>query len=233
MNNTTPITPDTTVSAVAAQYPAALRMLEALGIDYCCGGKLPLQSAAMKAGMPVETVIAVLQAGIAQATNSAAEQNWQHVPLDELMQHIVNTHHDYLKRELPRLEQILATVVRVHGPMHDDELRPLAKDFAALKAELTAHLLKEETVSFPAIARLLKGEGRDEAAKAIVDLEQEHEAAGELLHAMREITRNYTAPADACNTYRALYSGLSELEQDIHRHIHLENNVLFPRVPAL
>lgn len=225
------LTADTQVSAIAAAYPATLRMMEALGIDYCCGGKLPLREAAAKVKAPLETVLAVLQAAIMQAAaEKTTERDWQQAPLDELQAHIIATHHAYLWKELPRLEGLLALVARVHGPNHSDVLQPLLETYTALADELSAHLQKEEQIIWPAITRALAGDRSAEVATAIADLNAEHDAAGALLAKMREVTHNYELPADACNTFRAVYDGLQQLEQDIHRHIHKENNILFPRV---
>jgi regulator of cell morphogenesis and NO signaling len=226
------ITPQTTVSAIAAAYPETLRMFEALGVDYCCGGKLPLADAVRTAKAPLETVIAVLTTTIAQGTATMAERDWLAVPLPALMDEIVATHHTYLNRELPRLEGLLALVARVHGPNHGDVLQPLVETFAALKAELEAHLRKEEEVTFPAIRALHAGTADETARRTMLELETEHEGAGAALAAMHRITGDFTLPADACNTFAAVYRGLRELEADIHHHIHLENNVLFPRVRA-
>jgi regulator of cell morphogenesis and NO signaling len=231
---TSELTADTTVSSIAANYPASLRMLEALGIDYCCGGKLPLAEAAAKAGVPVETALAVLHTAIAQAVAApAAGEDWLHADLDNLMAHILRTHHTYMHHEMSRLEAMLALVVRVHGPNHADVLQPLAAHYAALKRELEAHLRKEEEVTFPAIAKLAAGQVDEAVARTIAELSTEHEAAGELLAAMRADTGDYALPADACTTYGAVYNSLCELEKDIHQHIHLENNILFPRALKL
>jgi len=227
----TQVTPDMLVREVAAKYPATLRTLEALGIDYCCAGKLPLAEAAAERKLPVETVIAVLEAAIAQASgDEPAGEDWQHAPFDALTDHIVEKHHTYMHREMPRLEYILSVVARVHGPNHGDVLEPLVGLYAALKAELDEHLKKEEEVTFPAINRLAAGDVDDVVLRTVRELEDEHERAGAVLHRMHEVTRDFAMPDDVCNTYRALYDGLQELEQDIHQHIHLENNILFPRV---
>ncbi len=234
MNEPLTLTPELPVSAIAATYPVTLRMLEALGIDYCCGGKLPLAEAAAQAGIPVATAIAVLQTAIAQSAGAAMpETNWQQAPLTELMHHIVQTHHAYMHSEMPRLQGLLTLVTRVHGPNHGEVLRPLLEQYLALRHELTVHLKKEEDVTFPAIERLLE-RGYDETATVtIAELADEHDAAGAVLHAMRKTTANYALPADACATFRAVYDGLQILEADIHRHIHLENNILFPRALQL
>ncbi len=228
------LTPSTPVCEIAAAYPATLRMMESLGIDYCCGGKDALDTAAAHAGIPVATVIAVLETTIAQAaTGGTEETNWNEAPFEALIQHILETHHAYMDREMPRLEGILTLVRRVHGPAHGDILEPLGEAYTALKAELEAHLRKEEEVVFPAMLRVVHG-ARDEAALAgAQELEDEHEAAGAILHDMRRITNNFAVPDDVCATYEAVYRGLQELEGDIHRHIHLENNLLLPRLRRL
>ncbi len=230
--STITITPETTVSAIAAAYPETLRMFEALGIDYCCGGKLPLADAVGTAKVPLATVIAVLTTAIAQGAANTTARNWQTEPLPALLDEIVTTHHAYLDRELPRLAGLLALVARVHGPNHGDVLQPLLATFTALKNELETHLRKEEDVTFPAIRALHDGTADETARRTITELETEHEAAGEALAAMHRITHDFALPADACNNFTAVYRGLQELEADIHHHIHLENNVLFPRVRA-
>jgi len=228
------VTPETLVREVAAKWPATLRTLEALGIDYCCGGKLPLAEAAAERKLPVETVIAVLEAAIMQASVAeSAGEDWQDAPLDALTDHILEKHHTYMHNEMPRLEYILSVVARVHGPNHGDVLEPLVGLYAALKAELDEHLVKEEEVTFPAITRLVVGDIDDVVLRTVRELEEEHERAGAVLHKMHEVTRDFAMPDDVCNTYRALYDGLQALENDVHQHIHLENNILFPRVRAL
>jgi regulator of cell morphogenesis and NO signaling len=228
------LTPETKVSEVAAHYPAVLRTLEALGIDYCCGGNRTLAEASQSAGMPVERVVAVLKAAITQAAGTPeSEGRWVHAPLDELMQHIVQTHHVYTRAELPRLQEMLALVNQVHGEKYGDLLMPLQEKFLLLKEEIEAHLRKEEEVIFPAIAALLAGRTNGSIAQGIEELESEHDGAGDLLKAMRQITDDYQVPEGVCATYEALYRGLQELEADLHRHIHLENNVLFPRALEL
>ena len=221
------INPEMSVGAIVAEYPATMRLFEALGIDYCCGGKMPLAEAARGVNMPVERVIAVLQAAMLQAP--AGERNWQTAPLDELMEHIVQQHHTFMRRELPRIAEMLAKVRRAHGERHGDVLEPLAETFNALRLELEQHLEKEETVTFPAIRMVLTGQADERARQTIVELEHEHEVAGEALARMRTLTNDYHTPADACATYCGLYNALQDMERDLHEHIHLENNVLFPR----
>lgn len=227
------LTAETLVSEIAARYPATLRTMEALGIDFCCGGGRPLREAAEKAGVPVQAAIAVIQVAAAPGAGAPAEErNWADAPLDALMDHIVETHHAYLHSEMPRLEGMLTLVARVHGPNHGDVLQPMVGHYAALKADLEAHLAREEEEVFPAVAKMLAGASRNGVAESLAELAAEHDAAGELLAALRADSRGYEVPEDACATYRALYDGIQALEQDLHRHIHLENNALFPRALA-
>jgi len=228
------ISPDVSVGAVVAEYPAAMRMLEALGIDYCCGGKLPLAEAAKAANVPVETAVAVLRTAIAQARQSpAVERNWQQAPLDELMDHIEQKHHSFMHAEIPRIGVMLEKVCRAHGEAHGSMLAQLSEVYQNLRVEIEAHLAKEEEVTFPAIRRLLAGQVDERVQRTIRELEHEHEVAGEALARMRDITRGYALPEEACTTFAALYTALQEMERDLHQHIHLENNILFPRVRQL
>ncbi|MHB9133782.1 MAG: iron-sulfur cluster repair di-iron protein [Armatimonadota bacterium] len=227
------LTPETRVSSIAANYPASLRMMEALGLDYCCGGKLPLADAADKAGLSVDAAIAVLQAAITQDAPTGLERNWQTASLDALMAHIIETHHTYMHRELPRLAMLMERVLRAHGAHHGEMLEALSRQVTSLKEELEAHLRKEEEVTFPAIAHMISGHFDAAALETIAELQDEHEGAGAIIAAIRDITDDFTLPEDACNTFSALYQGLQEMEQDIHQHIHLENNILFPRVHCL
>jgi regulator of cell morphogenesis and NO signaling len=158
-----------------------------------------------------------------------------------LCAHIVATHHEYVKRELPRLAALAEKVVNRHGEIHL-ELQVIQAAVARLGEELTQHLGKEEIVLFPYIARLeralAEGSPRPEncfgtVSNPIAMMTQEHDDAGLLLQVIRIKTRNFTTPEGACPTYHAFYDGLREFEQDLHQHIHLENNVLFPRAIEL
>jgi regulator of cell morphogenesis and NO signaling len=168
--------------------------------------------------------------------------DWNTAPLAELIGHILAAHHDYLKRELPALDERLRKVVSVHGEREPEMLPRLLAIFTALRAELEQHLRKEEAILFPAMARyeaaVMAKAGAPflpfgSFANPIRMMLQEHESAGEALRAMRELTADYALPAHACATYRALFEGLQALETDLHLHIHLENNILFPRAMKL
>jgi regulator of cell morphogenesis and NO signaling len=211
-----------TIGEIAAESPSSVRVFEKHGIDYCCGGKIALADACEARGIPAAEL--ELELAQAAAAETAEERDWTTAPLDLLIDHILSTHHLYLKRELPRLRFLLGKVLAAHGANHGDSLIPLGRTFDAMREELESHMAKEEMILFPAIRNGFGGVGRP-----IRVMELEHDSAGRALAAMREATGDYTLPGNACNTYRALFQGLQELEADLHRHIHLENNVLFPR----
>ncbi len=223
-----------TVREIALEQPSSIRVFERYGIDYCCGGRKPLSEACAARSVEVDAVIAELEAadGKAESAGEAAEES-----LAGLCAQIVATHHAYVKRELPRLTGLAAKVVNRHGETHL-ELPVIAATLARLGEDLLQHQAKEEIVLFPYISKLERAvvEGGPKpqgcfgsVASPIAMMTREHDDAGILLGVMRDKSGQFTAPAGACPTYHAFYDGLRELEQDLHQHIHLENNVLFPR----
>jgi regulator of cell morphogenesis and NO signaling len=229
----------TTVRELATANPAAVRVFKKYGIDYCCGGYRPFAVACGERGLSAEAVLAEIAALV---PSGAPEPDWSGASLTDLVAHIVNRHHAYLNRELPALEAAMQQVVAKHGPKYPEMLPRLEEIFAGLKAELESHLRKEEAVLFPAILELEAAEaGRrtppvlpfGTVRNPIRMMEHEHDQAGQALAAMRSLSRDYAVPDDACPTFRGLYHSLDELEQDLHTHIHLENNILFPRAAAL
>lgn len=221
----------TTVAEIAANSLAAVRVFEKYGIDYCCGGKRPLDEACRLKGISSTLLRDELAAALETATTP--ETDWTQAPLGQLIDHIVDTHHAYLRRELPAIQARLDKVYRVYNQRFGPTLIGLPEAFAELRAELEPHLVKEEAILFPAI-RALDGAQRSSAiGNPIQVMEAEHEHAGRALESIRAITNGYSVPDHACNTYRALIIGLADLEKDLHLHIHLENNVLFPRAMAV
>ena len=229
-----------TVAEIAAGSLAAVRVFERLGIDYCCGGKLPLADACRTKGPDSEAVQRELDA--ATNASTAAARDWNTAPLSELITHIVNTHHAYLKRELQPLSERLAKVYRVYNQRYGEMFIGLPEVFAGLRSEMEMHMHKEERMLFPAIAANESAAGAGEPLpqspfgtvnNPIRMMEAEHESAGLALAEIRTITRNFEVPDYACVTFKALMSGLEELEKDLHLHIHLENNILFPRAVEL
>jgi regulator of cell morphogenesis and NO signaling len=229
-----------TVAQVAAGSLAAIRVFQKHGIDFCCGGQRSIEDVCRERGLEAGELVAELEQAIAQPAQDA--QNWSEASLRDLMSHIVTRHHEYLRSELPRLQGWLDRVSAKYGEQDAATVGQLPPIFAALREELESHLQKEEMILFPAIARL---EAAREAGTPppsfhcgtlngpIHVMEMEHESAGSALSAMREVMRNYEVPEHACRTYRALIEGLVDLEQDLHLHIHLENNILHVRTRAL
>ena len=154
------------------------------------------------------------------------------LPPVELAGYIVETHHTYLRSELPRLHAMTRRVAQVHGG-HTPSLVEVDEVFGAMADELAGHMMKEEQILFPAIAAMSQGGAVMPLDGPIACMLHEHDDAGAALSRMRELTNGFTPPAEACNTYRALFAGLLELEDDLHRHIHLENSVLFPAALAM
>lgn len=219
-----------TVGELVAGRPGAAIVLERLGIDYCCGGGRELGAVCAEAGTSMEAVVDMVRAEEAgRRERSESDRDWRAAPLSELIGHIVSKHHTYTKAELPRLLALVEKVYSVHGGRHP-ELHAVRESYRALKAELDRHLVTEEEVLFPAVERLGGSGSVDSATLSTMrELSGEHDTAGDLLRRMRRDSGNYEPPADGCGSFVALYQGLAALEADLHVHIHLENNVMFPR----
>jgi regulator of cell morphogenesis and NO signaling len=220
----------TTVGEIVRAEPGRSRIFESLGIDYCCGGKKPLAEVCQAKGLDPATVVAMLAAfDGAPATFSV---NPDSMSLAALCDHIEQVHHHYLREELPRLDFMTRKVAAVHGE-HEPRLLEIRQVFMAFNAAMTAHTEEEEAQIFPAIRQLESAQhakGKAPSLKTALDkLESEHDRAGAALVRLRDLTDNHTPPEWACNTFRALYDGLANLEKDTHQHVHKENNVLFPR----
>jgi regulator of cell morphogenesis and NO signaling len=223
---------ETTIGQLVTERPGRSRVFESLGIDYCCGGKKPFGQACREQGLDPHTVARLLDLS-AQPTDDG--RDWSRAVLTELTDHIELNHHGYLKRELPRLAALVQKVAAVHGSAHP-KLLDVRETFTRFAAELEAHMCKEEQVLFPAIRRIDAGADpradRANLTDPIGAMEHEHDDAGRDLARLRELTDSYAPPPGACNTYRAMLAGLEELEHDMHRHVHKENSILFPRALA-
>jgi regulator of cell morphogenesis and NO signaling len=231
-----PIRPDQTLGDLVARDPGLKLPLEKMGLDYCCGGKRTLAQAAHEAGLDPQTVINRLEAARGPGTASP-EVDWTARPVTELADHILDTHHVFTKAQLPRIDRLLTRVQQAHAARHGRLLSELRNLFDTLRSELENHLMKEEVILFPAIKSIdgyLSGGGEKPAlhcgsiAIPILQMEHEHDGAGGVLAALRARTDGYRAPEDACETFKALYEAFEALEADLHQHIHLENNILFP-----
>jgi regulator of cell morphogenesis and NO signaling len=222
--------PDRTVGEIVAGNPSQARVFQAFGIDFCCQGGRTLREACTLKGVGLESVIEQLEA--AAASKTAPEDNPALLPPVELIEHIVDKHHAYLRAELPRIHAMADRVAKVHGG-HTPSLVEVFQIFCEMAEELDGHMMKEEQVLFPAIQALCIGNSVMPLDGPVACMLQEHDDAGSALARLRECTNGFTPPPEACNTYRALFAGLAELEEDLHRHIHLENSVLFPQALAL
>jgi regulator of cell morphogenesis and NO signaling len=229
-------TTEKTVREIALENPATVRVFETLGIDYCCGGKRMLGDACAHAGVPLDRAIELLASANRQTAAEDAS-GWSEVPMRVLAGHIVKKHHAYVRQEVPRLESLFTKVIGRHGANHP-EVAQIEALFAAMDQELSTHMLKEEQVLFPYIENM---ENAIDAGKSlppaffgsvkrpIANMLADHDDAGSLLERMRQLSNGYAPPDGACPTFRGLYKGLEEFERDLHRHVHLENNILFPR----
>lgn len=220
----------TTVGDLASAIPHAARVFETHRIDYCCGGRRTLEAACQKVGADVSAVVAALEEPARDT--SGDDTDWRVAPLSALVRHIVNVHHAYMWKELPRVETLMTKVARVHGAAHP-ELQELLPIVLGLVEELNGHLMKEERVLFPYITALDGGTVLTSPFGTVQNpirmMNVEHEDAGGALESIRRLTSDHTPPEDACGSYRALFAALAAMELDLHQHIHLESNVLFPR----
>lgn len=226
------LTIHTPVGTFVTDYPGRARVFEKLGIDYCCGGMRPLKDACADKNLDPAEVLGDLLYEVGRPTTSW-EPDWTTAPLTDLVDHIVETHHAYLRRELPRLGGLLQKVGKAHGEAHP-ELKELAGVFETFASEIGSHMMKEEQILFPAIVQIETTEGQGGLHCGSIQgpvgaMMHEHDQASDGLHRMRELTGGFNAPDNACASYRTLFDSLAELEADMHQHIHKENNILFPR----
>ena len=225
-----------TVRELVLEMPNAVRVFEKLGIDYCCGGSKTLQEACTAANLSSDEVLESIS-DVEPATSSPADRNWQAESLADLVAHILSTHHKYTREEITRLGSLFEKVCSAHGKNHS-ELFQIRDIFQGLAQELSSHMMREEMILFPYIVRVEEsivekapilpppfGSVQNPVAMMV----HEHDSAGQALKAMRQASAGFAPPADACASYQSLYNALEGLEADLHQHIHLENNILFPR----
>jgi regulator of cell morphogenesis and NO signaling len=233
------VSPETTVAEIASLLPRAIPVFQRYGIDFCCGGRRALGEVCAEKGIGFDA----LAGEIASAGREpAAATDWTSEPLGSLIDHILLRYHKTLGEELPRLAALAEKVATVHGANRPDTLLPLRDTFHSLKDELESHLEKEERVLFPYV-RELETAARGLrpaysvplglASGAIGVMEREHEVAGLALKTIHRLTEGFRPPDDACGSLRVLYAGLEIFEADLHAHIHLENNILFPRAAGM
>jgi regulator of cell morphogenesis and NO signaling len=227
-----------TLRSIALEQPATIRVFERFHLDYCCGGKRPLGEACAEKGLAAEEVLAALADA---ASTTPDEEDFSQATPTELIHHIVQIHHAYIRSELPHLQSMAERVATRHGPVHP-EVTVVQRNLAQLADELIFHLDKEERILFPYIEGLARSRNQNAAPPSacfgsvespIRAMIHEHEGAAALLAEIRAVTHGFVPWLEACPTTVGLYHGLDAFERDLHRHVHLENNLLFPRAIAL
>ena len=235
------LSPDRTVRDVVLELPQATRVFEKLKIDYCCGGNQRLGDACATAGVAVKNLEAMLTAADQVESQGRDSPDFQKATLSDLIGHILAKHHVYTKDEMARLEPLIDKVIAAHGANHP-ELLNIWELFQTLRADLTPHMFKEEQMLFPYIVELessvLEKRPRPSAPFGTINnpihmMMMEHDTVCDLLRELREVSSDYAVPPDVCISYQTLYQALTAFEQDLHQHIHLENNILFPRAIEL
>src|SRR5580765_7902914 len=230
---------ETRVNEIALSNPGARRVLEDAGVDYCCGGGKSLQDACLHAGVTADEILQRLRQNSELAGPADAE--WKNAPLADLTRHIRERHHQYVRDSIPRVRALLAKIREKHGEKHP-EIEEIEKLFGDVAREMTAHMQKEEQILFPYIDTLERssnGNGSVEppffqtVRNPIHAMMKEHDSAGDLVRQIRKASNDYKSPADACTSFQAVYQELRQFEKDLHLHVHLENNILFPRAVEL
>lgn len=224
----------TLASLVTENFKTAA-VFEKYHLDFCCRGKRSLEQACAELKLPTSQIVAELEK-VYNSDLKSGDIGFDNMNLSELSDYIVDTHHAYVKKEMPQILAYLQKVASKHGERHPEMLK-VFEIFAAIKEEMEHHMQKEEMVLFPRIKEIEKlvNEGseirinQNYLQAPVTIMEQEHDHAGELLKEINRLTNNYTPPADACTTYRLSFAALQAFEADLHRHIHLENNILFPK----
>ena len=209
------------------------------GIDFCCGGGVTVEKACQKHGLNVDKVTSELTNLLSESVSS--DESYSDWSISFLIDYIVNTHHSYVRRKTEELGFYTSRVAEVHGQSHPENIQ-IHSLFEAISKEMQSHMASEEEVVFPLLKKIERfaanGEVIPEEIKAafhnqIGEMENEHEAAGDLMKQIRVLSNGFTTPVDACTKYRILYQNLDVFEKDLHKHVHLENNVLFKKAAAL
>jgi regulator of cell morphogenesis and NO signaling len=230
---------DETIGQIAASDIRKAEIFKKYGLDFCCGGKKTVKEACASKGLDVTKIEQELQqADKNVSTRPMPYNDWS---LDFLVDYIINTHHAYIRKTLPEIRGYAAKVLKVHGAQHPElkHIQPLVEN---INDELIPHMTKEEKILFPYIKQIVQAKNENRSLQTsgfnsvqtpINVMEMEHDIVAEDLEEIKTLSNNYTIPQDACASYNLLYKMLSEFEDDLHTHIHLENNILFPKVIEL
>ena len=202
------------------------------GLDFCCNGHQTLEAACASKGINLQEIVDDIE--LLMKNDSNPDRSFNDMSLDKLIEHIYDKHHQYIYKNCPAISKFINKVANVHGKNHPETIE-IAKMFDELQLELEQHLFKEEHILFPYVKGMVL---EDKCPGSFVNgpisvMMEEHDNAGRILEVLRRISNNYKPPKDACNTFRAAYVNLQALEEDLHMHIHLENNILFPKAIEL
>jgi regulator of cell morphogenesis and NO signaling len=230
---------DKTIGEIVANDYRTAKVFENHGIDFCCGGKVPLATICTEKGIDLETITRALEAVSSEPLERS--QHYAAWELPFLADFIINTHHAYLKENIGQIVAYAHKIADVHGARHSEVIR-IAAIFDKIATDMTAHLKEEEDVFFPAVRRAVASR-KAGAVPAAEDLEtitaslrklgHEHEEVGDAIHTIRQLAKDYEIPGDVCNTFMITYRKLKEFEEDLHKHVHLENNILFPKAAQI
>ncbi|MFK9094657.1 iron-sulfur cluster repair di-iron protein [Bacillus salipaludis] len=228
------ITENSLVKDIVNELPKTSDVFKKNRIDFCCGGNIPLSQAVAQNMLNMDSLLGELKVVFEKYENAEKDvEVWTESDSNTIIDHVISNYHRVSEEELKMLSPYVTKVSRVHGDNHP-ELLKVNELFYEFKKELIEHMEKEEAIVFPLIKQLADGtfENREEAINKIVELEKEHDHAGEILRQIREVTSDFELPLDACGTYRLVYARLEALEGLTFMHVHLENNILFPRYIA-
>lgn len=227
-----------TVGQIVAQDYRTAQVFRTFGLDFCCGGNKTIEEAAAKEKVDPTAVRRALQN---LKSEGEAQENYNEWTLDFLVDYIVNNHHHFVRNKMPEIEAYAEKVAKVHGNQHP-ELHKIYTEVMDLYADLIEHLNKEEEILFPYIKELTEAKKNNTVpdndhfgmgADPVAMMEEEHDEAGETMVRIRELSSDFTPPEDACASYRVLFENLEGFEKDLHKHVHLENNILFPKALKL
>ena len=229
---------ETPVGEIAKNHFQTVKVFDDYQIDFCCGGKQSLNEVCQVNSLDPAEIIERLEESI---RNAGDAPKFNDMPLNELIQYIISRHHTYVRENIPLITKLLEKIEEVHGTRHP-EIEAVNGHFKESAGQLIMHMQKEEIVLFPLIERLLQLKKGNKfitvtsgasVTQPIAVMMQDHENEGARFELISSLTKNYTIPADGCNTFRAAYETLQAFEKDLHRHIHLENNILFPKAALL
>ncbi|OCL26392.1 iron-sulfur cluster repair di-iron protein [Orenia metallireducens] len=224
---------DDRIGAIVAEFPKAVETFMKYNIDFCCGGNRPLKAAIKEGELPEDKIIEELNQAYYEFNRKDEDIDWRQESMIDLIDYVVNTHHQFMREGLPVLNELLNKILNAHYLKERELLGRIHKLFYQLRGEIEEHLIKEEKLLFPAIKEYEAKETKEklqEALQVMAETEDEHDYAGDILKEIRRLTNNYQLPEGVCRTFALTYDKFEEIEQDLFQHIHLENNILFERL---